>query len=105
MIATNVTTQPSEPRIGRSVSLEQAASLLGVSRRTIYNRIKDGSLATIRTLGGSQRVLSESVVTLLEAGGGSRLGMGRIPAAPHASKGRESADVSQAWPSAPCVTG
>ena len=51
-----------EPRIGRSVSLDQAAQLLGVSRRTIYNRIREGRLQTIRTLGGSQRVLLESVV-------------------------------------------
>ena len=49
------------PRIGRSVSLDHAAQLLGVSRRTIYNRIQDGRLQTIRTLGGSQRVLVESV--------------------------------------------
>jgi excisionase family DNA binding protein len=51
----------SESRIGRSVSLEHAAQLLGVSRRTIYNRIRDGRLQTIRTLGGSQRVLLDSV--------------------------------------------
>jgi excisionase family DNA binding protein len=51
----------SEPRIGRSVSLDHAAEMLGVSRRTIYNRIRDGRLQTIRTLGGSQRVLIESV--------------------------------------------
>lgn len=50
-----------EPRIGRSVSLDHAAELLGVSRRTVYNRIRDGRLQTIRTLGGSQRVLLESV--------------------------------------------
>jgi len=49
-----------EPRIGRSVSLDHAAELLGVSRRTIYNRIRDGRLQTIRTVGGSQRVLLES---------------------------------------------
>jgi len=49
------------PRIGRSVSLDHAAELLGVSRRTIYNRIREGRLQTIRTLGGSQRVLIESV--------------------------------------------
>ena len=53
--------QASEPRIGRSVSLDHAAQLLGVSRRTIYNRIRDGRLQTIRTVGGSQRVLIESV--------------------------------------------
>lgn len=50
-----------EPRIGRSVSIDQAATLLNVSRRTIYNRISDGRLQTIRTLGGSQRVLVESL--------------------------------------------
>ena len=50
-----------EPRIGRRVSLDHAAELLGVSRRTIYNRIREGRLQTIRTLGGSQRVLLDSV--------------------------------------------
>ncbi len=50
-----------EPRIGRSVSLDDAATLLGVSRRTIYNRIRDGRLQTVRTLGGSQRVLLGSM--------------------------------------------
>jgi excisionase family DNA binding protein len=50
-----------EPRIGRSVSLDHAAEILGVSRRTIYNRIREGRLQTIRTIGGSQRVLLDSV--------------------------------------------
>ena len=49
------------PAIGRSVSIDQAAELLGVSRRTVYNRIRDGRLTTIRTLGGSQRVLVDSL--------------------------------------------
>ena len=49
------------PCIGRSVSLDHAARLLGVSRRTIYNRIREGRLQTIRTLGGSQRVVLDSV--------------------------------------------
>ena len=53
-----------EPRLGRSVSIDQAASLLNVSRRTIYNRIREGRLQTIRTLGGSQRVLVESLYEL-----------------------------------------
>lgn len=62
MVVTETESEPGfEPRIGRSVSLDQAARLLGVSRRTIYNRIRDGRLQTIRTLGGSQRVLLESV--------------------------------------------
>jgi len=50
-----------QPQVGRSVSIEQAATLLGVSRRTVYYRIRDGRLRTIRTLGGSQRVLMDSV--------------------------------------------
>jgi len=55
-------TEPSiAPRIGRSVSLDHAAELLGVSRRTIYNRIREGRLLTVRTIGGSQRVLLDSV--------------------------------------------
>ena len=49
------------PRIGRSVSLDDAAQLLGVSRRTIYNRIRNGRLQTVRTFGGSQRVLVDSL--------------------------------------------
>ena len=53
-----------EPRLGRSVSLDQAAELLKVSRRTIYNRIRDGRLQTVRTLGGSQRVVLDSLIEL-----------------------------------------
>ena len=48
--------------LGRSVSLEQAARLLQVSRRTIYNHIRDGHLVTIRTY-GSQRVLVDSLLS------------------------------------------
>jgi excisionase family DNA binding protein len=55
-----------EPRIGRSVSLDHAAELLGVSRRTIYNRIREGRLQTIRTIGGSQRVLIDSMSDVRE---------------------------------------
>jgi excisionase family DNA binding protein len=60
-VTENIAEADFEPRIGRSVSLDHAAELLGVSRRTIYNRIRDGRLQTIRTLGGSQRVLLDSV--------------------------------------------
>jgi len=56
-----------QPQVGRSVSIEQAAALLGVSRRTVYYRIRDGRLRTIRTLGGSQRVLMDSVDELRAA--------------------------------------
>ena len=55
------TSQDFQPQLGRSVSIEQAAALLGGSRRTVYYRIRDGRLRTIRTIGGSQRVLMDSV--------------------------------------------
>ncbi len=51
-------------RLGRSVSIDQAAQLLNVSRRTVYYRIRDGRLQTMRTIGGSQRVLVESLYTM-----------------------------------------
>ena len=50
-----------EQHLGRSVTIDQAAALLHVSRRTIYNRIREGKLQTIRTIGGSQRVLLSSL--------------------------------------------
>jgi excisionase family DNA binding protein len=53
-----------EPRLGRSVTIDQAAALLGVSRRTVYNRIRVGRLRTVRTSGVSQRVLVESLFDL-----------------------------------------
>ena len=49
----------------RSIFIEEAAQLLGVSRRTVYYRIREGRLRTIRTRCGSQRVLLESVEELL----------------------------------------
>ena len=65
MNATDSISEPGfEPRIGRSVSLDHAAEILGVSRRTIYNRIREGRLQTVRTLGSSQRVLLDSVLDL-----------------------------------------
>jgi excisionase family DNA binding protein len=50
-----------QPQLGRSVTIERAAQLLRVSRRTVYYRIREGRLQTIRTLGGSQRVVLESL--------------------------------------------
>ena len=49
----------------RSFLIDDAAQLLGVSRRTIYYRIREGRLRTIRTRCGSQRVLVSSIETLL----------------------------------------
>ena len=64
MFTSNPESPVVEPRLGRSVSIDQAAQLLRVSRRTIYNRIRDGRLQTIRTICGSQRVLVESLQNL-----------------------------------------
>jgi len=47
------------------VLINEAAELLGVSRRTVYYRIGDGRLQTIRTKCGSQRVLVSSIEALL----------------------------------------
>jgi excisionase family DNA binding protein len=48
-----------------SLLVEQAAELLGVSRRTVYYRIREGRLRTVRARCGSQRVLIESIEELL----------------------------------------
>jgi len=53
-------------RVGlRSVFVDDAAAMLRMSRRTVYYRIREGRLRTIRTPGGSQRVLVESIAALL----------------------------------------
>ncbi len=49
------------PQLGRSVTIDRAAQILGVSRRTVYYRISEGALQTIRTRGGSQRVVVDSI--------------------------------------------
>ena len=50
--------------MARTVFVDHAAALLGVSRRTVYYRIREGKLQTVRTF-GSQRVLLESIEALL----------------------------------------
>jgi excisionase family DNA binding protein len=52
----------------RSILIDHAAQMLKVSRRTIYNRIRDGRLETVRTVGGTQRVLLESIEALIPRG-------------------------------------
>jgi excisionase family DNA binding protein len=61
----------------RSLSIEQAARLMGVSRRTVYYRIRDGRLTTIRTRGGSQRVVATSLEVLRREGRRKKRGGGR----------------------------
>lgn len=58
---------PQEPAgvVGRSVSLDQAMQLLGVSKRTVYYWIRQGRLRTVRTQLGSQRVLIDSIQDLV----------------------------------------
>lgn len=64
LTANSDSTAAFEPQLGRSVSIDRAAELMNVSRRTVYNRIRDGRLQTIRTRCGSQRVLVESIYGL-----------------------------------------
>jgi excisionase family DNA binding protein len=45
----------------RSVLIDHAVWMLGVSRRTVYYWIRQGRLQTVRTPGGSQRVLVSSM--------------------------------------------
>lgn len=59
----NVTPIQTVPQLGRSVTIQRAAEILGVSRRTVYYRISEGRLSTIRTRGGSQRVVIESLAS------------------------------------------
>ena len=49
----------------RSLFIDDAARVMGVSRRTVYYRICEGRLRTIRTRCGSQRVLWSSLEALL----------------------------------------
>jgi excisionase family DNA binding protein len=45
----------------RSVSITQAADLVGVSRRTIYNWLAAGRLEYCRTAGGAVRIAVDSL--------------------------------------------
>jgi excisionase family DNA binding protein len=74
-----------DSQLGRSASIERAAQVLGVSRRTIYYWIRAGRLLTVRTLGGSQRVLLDSLRECADRGGAvpfSSLSLGQAPARP-----------------------
>jgi excisionase family DNA binding protein len=54
-----------EPQLGRSVSIDDGAMFLGVSRRQIYYLICSHQLETVRTIGGSQRIVRQSLVEWL----------------------------------------
>lgn len=53
-------------RPARVMSVAQAADMLGMSRRTAYDRIKQGRLAAVRDEGGI-RVTSEAVQAYVRA--------------------------------------
>src|SRR5204863_7129795 len=55
---------PAVAAMDRTLFIEEAAALLGVSRRTVYYRIREGRLQTIKTRCGSQRVLLSSLEAL-----------------------------------------
>lgn len=63
------TTHPLTFSMPRSLSMAQASSMLGISRRTIYYWIKEGRLQTVRTPMGSQRVLTHSMKSIWTARG------------------------------------
>src|SRR3954466_14561484 len=62
-----------DEHLEHSLLIEQTAELLGVSRRTVYYRIREGRLRTIHTRCHSQRVLVSSIFELLREmrGGGA----------------------------------
>ena len=73
--------------------IDDAAVALGVSRRTVYYRIREGRLRTIRTRCGSQRVLVSSIEEL------RRVHRSRTPLAPvSAIQAAEGADVAAVAP-------
>jgi excisionase family DNA binding protein len=49
----------------RTLLINDAAALLGVSRRTVYYRIREGKLDTIKTRCGTRRVVLASIEALL----------------------------------------
>ena len=63
----------SQSRLPPSFLIDDAAELLGVSRRTVYYRIRQGRLRTIRTKGGSQRVTLTSIELLLRGMQGTHM--------------------------------
>ncbi len=68
-------------RLPRTLLVDHAAALLGVSRRTVYNRIHEGRLKTILTRSGTQRVLLESLEALVRDIRGESKARGRSEAA------------------------
>lgn len=52
---------PTTPPQERTLSIKQACEEVGVCRRTIYNWVNSGKVLTLRTAGGSLRILHSSL--------------------------------------------
>src|SRR5262245_53356859 len=85
-------------RVLRSVFVDRAAEMLGVSRRTVYYRIREGKLRTIRTHCGTQRVLLDSIEELLREMRDERTATIPAAGAPNADPFESSADVMSSSP-------
>jgi excisionase family DNA binding protein len=44
-----------------TISIIRACELAGVSRRTIYNWLKDGKIQCVRTAGGAVRIFTDTL--------------------------------------------
>lgn len=62
----------------RTLLINDAARLMGVSRRTVYYRIQEGRLTTMRTVGGSTRVVIGSLQELIILGQRKNASRGRL---------------------------
>lgn len=58
----------SRQSLGRTLLIADAARLMGVSRRTVYYRLRDGQLESIKTRGGSRRIVVHSLEWLRQQG-------------------------------------
>jgi excisionase family DNA binding protein len=45
----------------KTISIMKACELVGVSRRTIYNWLRDGKIEYVRTAGGSVRIFVDTL--------------------------------------------
>ena len=72
----------------RAISIAQACTSVGVSRRTIYNWLSSGKIEYVRTAGGSVRIFVDTLWR--DANGDGRSTTPSAPAAWHA-EGRNQA--------------
>lgn len=78
--------------VARTLLIEQAARLMGVSRRTVYYRIRDGRLRTIRTRCGSQRIVAPSLDALRREGERKNRHKSRLAIEPVRRSGEDARD-------------